>query len=310
MLEFLSHFFLPRESNNHRAKLLHNITLSLLILILLVGQILVIGIRRSLPSVLGIATNIVSSDLLSLVNQKREEMGLSALVVNDKLALAASLKANDMFAKNYWAHSSPDGTPPWVFVKDSGYSYVYAGENLARGFNTSSEVVGAWMNSPTHKDNILSPNYNEIGFAIVNGNLLGEETTLVVQMFGKQLSTVESSVARVGSVKSEVVAAPAEILASPTPALQKPTLIPTSLPQKRESLPEALVYTKPLIDSSVFSRNLSLVILALFILVLVLDMIIIERKKIVRFIGHSLDHFLYLVTIALLIIILSKGLIL
>ena len=89
-----------------------------------------------------------------------------------------------MFAKNYWAHVSPDGTTPWVFIKSAGYSYVYAGENLARGYNTSQDVVTAWMASPEHKQNMLSSNYQNVGFAIVTGNLTGEDTVLVVEMFG------------------------------------------------------------------------------------------------------------------------------
>ena len=66
-----------------------------------------------------------------------------------------------MIAKNYWAHNAPDGASPWSFFKNVGYRYLYAGENLARDFGDSASVVNAWMNSPTHRDNLLSGRYRK-----------------------------------------------------------------------------------------------------------------------------------------------------
>ena len=86
-----------------------------------------------------------------------------------------------MFSKDYWAHNAPDGTTPWVFIKNTGYNYIYAGENLARGFNSASDVINAWMNSPEHRQNVLSPNYQNVGFAVATGTLSGEDTVLVVE---------------------------------------------------------------------------------------------------------------------------------
>jgi hypothetical protein len=95
-----------------------------------------------------------------------------------------------MFSKDYWAHYAPDGsTTPWEFILGSGYVYKFAGENLAKDFNTSVAVVEAWMASPSHRANLVSGNYVNIGIAVVNGVLLGEETTLVVQMFASPQAT-------------------------------------------------------------------------------------------------------------------------
>jgi uncharacterized protein YkwD len=72
---------------------------------------------------------------------------------------------------------SPDGTEPWDFILGEKYDYIYAGENLAKNFSTFDDVVEAWYNSPSHKENLLNKNYTEMGFAIVNGELNGYETT-------------------------------------------------------------------------------------------------------------------------------------
>lgn len=307
MREFLLHFFVPQESNNHRAKLLHHTSLVFVVAFFIVGQLFLFSLRRGFPNVLGIATNIVVQDLLSVTNQKRQEAGLPVLRENEQLTQAAALKANDMLLKNYWSHDSPDGTAPWTFIKSSGYTYVYAGENLARGFNTSSEVVEAWMASPAHRDNVVSGNYDEVGFAVVNGTLLGEETTLVVQMFGKKPTQIASSVM---SQTSKAQANPTEI---PFPTPTQDPLIEKQEPLSVEALvPNAVASSNitPFIDSKTLSKNTALLVLGVFIFALLIDIIIIERKKIVRFVGHSLDHLFYLGTIIILIILLGRGFIL
>src|SRR3990172_3890597 len=95
-----------------------------------------------------------------------------------------SKKAQDMLDYGYWAHNSPTGKSPWVFIRSSGYNYVYAGENLARGFATADSVMKAWMASPDHRANVLSANYEDVGFAVKLGKLNGEETVLIVEELG------------------------------------------------------------------------------------------------------------------------------
>src|SRR3990167_3835487 len=186
MKEFFHHLFIPRESNNYKAKLLHHTTLLLFIAFFIIGGLLLNLTKTKYPSILGISTDMTSEQLLTLLNQKRQENGLPLLSFSPELAAAAKNKANDMLFKNYWAHNSPDGKTPWEFFKEAGYSYVYAGENLARGFNTSLDVTNAWMASSSHKANILSSNYSDVGFAVVTGNLGGEDTVLVVEELGSR----------------------------------------------------------------------------------------------------------------------------
>lgn len=278
MMGFLHHLFLPSKDNNYRSYLLHHKNLLLAIIFLLLGSFASSLARTNLPSVLGVSTNITSENLLVLTNKAREENKVAPLALSPQLSEAAAKKAKDMFDKNYWAHNSPDGTTPWVFIKNSGYNYTYAGENLARGFSETPDVLSAWMASPTHRENILSPNYKDIGFAIKTGILNEEETVLVVEEFG---STSEKTLVSEATSKA--------VLASPSVV---------STPIK-----------KPLLASLPLFSNLNMIIVSLFILVLILDMIVVERKRIVRLVGHNLDHIIFLVLVTLLIYIISKGVI-
>lgn len=150
------------------------------------------------------ATNINVNDLHALANQEREKAGLAPLALNAQLSEAAKIKANHMVANNYWDHYAPDGTTPWSFINASGYEYKTAGENLAKGFSYSSDVVAGWMNSPTHKANVLKNSYIDVGYAVLDGTVLGEETTLVVAMYGTPKSSAASLQSQTGSVASSV----------------------------------------------------------------------------------------------------------
>ncbi len=289
MKNFLHHLFLPHESNNYRAKLLHHKTLFLFIALIFAGSFFLEIIKINFPSILGIQTNITVEQLLVLTNAKRAEYGLSPLTLNNQLSNASALKAEDMFAKDYWAHNSPDGKTPWVFIKQTGYNYVYAGENLARGFNSAEEVVNAWMASPKHRDNVLFKNYSDVGFSVGTGKLNGQDTVLIVEEFGSQVgvpiasSRVEQPIATSSSTRNVVI----------------PRVFAGSTLDK-----------KPILNSLSFSLNLDRALLALFIFVLLLDMIVVERKRIIRLVGHNTDHILFLVLIALIVVVFSKGVIL
>lgn len=134
-----------------------------------------------------------ASELITLCNQERQAAGLNALSQDSRLVSAAHGKAENMFDEQYWDHYGPNGETPWQFILAAGYNYVYAGENLAKGFTTSEGVHSAWMASESHRENIMSPNYRNIGIAAVPGTLLGENVILVVQMFGATSVLPETS---------------------------------------------------------------------------------------------------------------------
>lgn len=138
-------------------------------------------------NVLGYATDVSIPSLLSETNIERKQNQLNNLSINQELSAAAQAKAEDMVARNYWAHVNPEGKQPWDFIKAAGYDYAAVGENLAYGFTTSDAAINGWMNSPGHRENLLRPNYSEVGFGIASSpdyNGSGPET-IVVAMYGQ-----------------------------------------------------------------------------------------------------------------------------
>lgn len=195
-------------------------------------------IRVTAPQILG-AVTFSADQIISLTNVKRSENGLGQVTANQLLAQAAAAKAANMFSENYWAHNSPSGKTPWTFIQAAGYKYVYAGENLARDFADAQSVVNAWMNSPSHKSNLLDKNFKEIGVAVASGTLTGQEGILVVQMFGSGISQIPAPLAQaspspvaVASPTSQAVAGNvASPKPSPTPSpAESPTPTPTQAP--------------------------------------------------------------------------------
>ncbi|MDP3940834.1 MAG: CAP domain-containing protein [bacterium] len=291
MRDFLHHLFLPRESNNHRARILHHTSLLAVIVLLFVLEFSFSFLHEKRGDILGLRTDIAVTELLSLTNKKREENGLPPVQLDPVLSEAASQKAADMFAGNYWAHNSPNGTTPWVFIKSSGYDYLYAGENLARGFSTSSDVINAWMQSPGHRENMLSPNYKDIGFAVVPGTLTGDETMLVVEMFGKR---------REGA--SDIADARGNDLTQQVPQAEQVAI-------SKQSPLVASFQTQPLVDVKDATKGISLVLLFVFFFTLLLDIMILKNKKIVRIVAHNIDTIMFISVVITTIILIGKGVI-
>lgn len=71
-----------------------------------------------------------------------------------------------MINKNYFSHTSPTYGSPFNMMESFGLRFSAAGENIAMGQRTPVEVVNAWMNSPGHRSNILSPNFTQIGVGL------------------------------------------------------------------------------------------------------------------------------------------------
>lgn len=159
------------------------------------------------------ASDITVDIIIRLVNDARKSAHVAILKKNDMLQKAAEEKAQDMIDNNYFAHVSPQGKSPWDWVNKNNYGYKYAGENLAINFTNAEEQQEAWMDSPTHKKNILNENYDETGVAVKYGLIDGHKTLVVVQMFGKQMqeniavsnvsenSTVNTNIEEIGSGK-------------------------------------------------------------------------------------------------------------
>lgn len=182
----LKHWFVPQQQNNFRPRMIGRQSLSFLLLAFVAVHL----IAPAGSAVLGQEVGINPIDLLSLTNEQRQEAGVEPLEINTQLTKVASLKAKDMFDHNYWSHTSPDGVTPWYWFDEADYSYIYAGENLARNFSSSNGVVSAWMASPGHRENMLKDYYTEVGFAMMDGKIDGQATNIIVAMYGTPASSL------------------------------------------------------------------------------------------------------------------------
>lgn len=294
IFRFLHHFLVPHAGNNHRARALHHEALLTYVLVFGVLNLSIKVVNRQAPDVLGYATDIRVERLLEDTNGERAKLGLSSLTLNATLSQAAEAKAHDMFTNGYWAHTSPQGKTPWDFILASGYRYALAGENLAKNFQTSDGVVSAWMASPSHRANIAKSGYTDIGFAIVNGVLNGEETTLVVQMFGSQ-SQAAAPVAKVEAAAPKVVAEQPVTTIEPTIAVN---------PSTQAAVAAA---TAPRINVPTLTHQTVYLFMGLLIGVLFVDAYVVSRKKVVRLAGHNIAHILFLLTIFLGGMTIARG---
>ncbi len=128
---------------------------------------------------------ITSAGIIDAANRERIARDLPPLQVNTKLTESAMRKTNDMIARQYFEHDSPNGKGVSDLGREVGYDYVVMGENLALGnFATSDDVVKAWMDSPGHRANMLSSNYQEIGVYAAKATYQGREVWFAVQHFG------------------------------------------------------------------------------------------------------------------------------
>lgn len=297
VFDFIHHLFIPKEGNNYRAKALHP---DFLTYYLLTAFFLTFFFKQTnLQNVLGFATDISVNKLYQLTNQERESNNLSDLSYDEKLANAAYQKAQDMFNRNYWAHYGPNGVTPWDFILKSGYQYEFAGENLAKNFLFSQGVMDAWMNSPTHKENILRRDYSEVGFAVVNGTLNGEQTTLIIQMFGKPL----------GALAQKSPAVPESPLVQAAEKVPKPQVVEISPTVVPETKPEILAKASQVFpfNLSNFSLNINMIFLGFLMLALVLDFYFASKLNIVRIGGKNIAHFIFLGFIFVGLLLITRG---
>jgi|GEM_PF-651071 len=137
-----------------------------------------------ISSIQSTVADVLPEVIIEQTNAERLKNGEKALTTNSELVLAAKMKADDMAAKGYFSHQGPDGTMAWDWMKKANYNFSFAGENLAVNFFDANDVVNAWMNSPSHRENILNTDFTDIGIAAVRGTYEGHETVFVVQMFG------------------------------------------------------------------------------------------------------------------------------
>lgn len=320
----IAHYLFPLASNKHKARVLHPSSLLITSLLLVSLQFFFRFPRTTTsPSVLGYASQISTNEVIRLTNEKRAAAGLSSVTFNQNLTDAALEKGQHMLANGYWAHTAPDGTEPWYFFTKHNYRYRYAGENLARDFSSASAAVDAWMASPSHRENMLSSRYKDIGIAVVEGNLAGSDATIIVQLFGTSLSDSGQTASVAQAKTAAITKAPTR---TPTNA---PTLAPTETvePQPTE-VPFVIANAEPspasdqivtsgaqefpsrfqvLLAPFQTTKGISLAVLGLLILVTVADALIIAWKRVPRVSGRAFAHVAFFGMIIIVVLIIRAG---
>jgi uncharacterized protein YkwD len=321
----IHHIVVPTHHNNYRAKAIQNPALVLLLGLWLSSQFLLNTLHLNKGRTLGYASQIPVSQVIELTNQKRREAGLPTLTENSLLSQAAAQKGADMLEHDYWAHISPTGRQPWDFFKNVGYKYQFAGENLARDFSSAGAAVEAWMTSNSHRENLLSDRYKEIGIAVVEGDLGGQDTTLIVQLFGTVAGS--SAITEVSAAQAPPSQVPetAKKPAAPAPTQQNKPVVEKPIPEPVEEIviqqeePEiksspdqnitlaaSTQSAPPQASSFNITKAVSIFTLFFLTLVFIVDLAVVEYRQIYRHRGNNLAH-IGILAMAIAIILIARA---
>lgn len=126
----------------------------------------------------------VRQAMLARVNAERAKEGVPPLVSDPRLDLAAQKHAEDMLARIYYSHESPEGTMPRQRVQATGFVGDAVGENIAAGHFSVDTVMNAWLHSSGHRRNILEPRFSHFGVGLAVGGYEHRYQVIWVQSFG------------------------------------------------------------------------------------------------------------------------------
>ena len=198
------------------------IAISLLMTLSINGGALQAAIHHKFGSVLSYSTSMSIGGLLSDTNAQRAANGVASLSLNAKLDAAAQANADDMAARNYWSHYTPEGNPPWVWVNNQGYAYQALGQNLATGFSDEQSTIDGWMASPPHRENLLNSNFTEVGFGYANNpdytSAGGGPQTIVVAFYGTPQVLAAQTTAPAAAAPTSSPPAPSTPVSNTSPA--------------------------------------------------------------------------------------------
>lgn len=299
----LIHFFFPHKRNNYKALLLKLPALLSYPVIILIVLLSLSTLTSLKPGILGVVSNIDTKSVIEETNHSREKSGAPTLRENAKLSEAAQKKAQDMISKGYWAHITPTGRTPWDFIRETGYSYTAAGENLARDFSDVPSLMSAWLASQSHKDNLLNREFSEIGIGVAQGQVDGRPTIFVVQMFATPAPSIQLAQREQEKPKTVEPVRPGEkpVTIAQELELEKqvtPSLTPSPAPQVTQE-PEVIdvsqvAYEKPKLDYFATQKVISISLISLLAILFIIDFVFLRVRRLARSGGHPLFHLLFL----------------
>ena len=231
------------------------------------------------------ASEINAENVIRYVNEARSKEGLSALATSEKLTAVATAKVNDMVTNHYFAHTSPAGLTPWHWFETVGYDYKYAGENLAINFITAEDEQKAWMNSPTHRKNIMNVNYQEIGVAVAAGEVNGTMGIIAVQEFG--------TLAHPGAGSDKKDFAPVKDKALPDTTKFLPTVLSTGDQKNGENLKKTGTDVSMSENGWLLPNDVANIFWLMLLIIAVVPIVIVQLVSFSRLVGlpRSQEYF-------------------
>jgi hypothetical protein len=221
----LKNHFIPHEGNNHAPHALRHKSLLAYSIVLILVKVFVVALPVLLPASYLYSSSITAENIVALTNEARASAGLPAVKLNQRLATAAQTKADDIMIRQYFSHDGPTGEKAWDFIRQAGYAYRYAGENLALHFQTAEAVNSGWLASPSHRANILNDRYKEIGIGISQGEFQGYPSAAVVQFFAAPM-VEERAVQTPQTNRQEMVVASGTGASNDIPSLAVASSVP------------------------------------------------------------------------------------
>jgi hypothetical protein len=231
MKQAFKKYFIPHAENNYHPHILHTKRAVFYSALFLVMKLIVFVFAISLPAAAFVAPDIMAIEqekIIAMVNDLRAGQNKNVLTVNTKLNVSSAMKANDMAQGSYFSHTSPAGNNLAYFLKQAGYNYSVAGENLAMGFNDTAELFQAWVDSPTHYNNIVDTDFKETGIGVMAGLYNDIPTIYIAEHFGTPKVVAQTA------PKEEIVAPAVTV---PEPKVESDTKIePVAVVEPKEEV--------------------------------------------------------------------------
>ncbi len=240
MLKHLHNFFIPHEGNGHKPHALRPKALFWYTAVLVGLKVATtVVLFASYPDFARLSQEI-NQEIIRLINDTRAQVDIAPLIVDPELTRAAQYKANDMLARGYFDHVTPEGKKPWEFINAQKYPYKAVGENLAIDFVTSDAVHAALMASPSHHANIVQKAYQHMGIGIASGTFKGRDTNILVELFAASPAVPRPLSAGVSAKLEQISPSPAAAATNPSRVLS--VIFPETTDEKStQALPLNLV---------------------------------------------------------------------
>lgn len=196
-----------------------------------------------------VASDLTSENILKAVSAERTLRNLNALSPDARLSSAAQYKAGDMISRRYFSHTDPEGNYIWGKIAEAGYTpYLQLGENLAIEFYNTESLVSAWMNSPTHRANILNEGFKDQGAGLAFGKPeQGQYYSSIANTFGALVIAKKESTALGKTEPPQPLPAPKTTIPQPA-ALIEPVIPKIDNDKKRAQ--DQISPTEPLRDAA------------------------------------------------------------